>query len=87
MDETTAQIDTETKHHAKKVTVTVDSKPHHVEPGSYVVSAFKQLVHVDASRELDQVVDGAFIPLANDASIEIKGGEVFVSHVPQGGSS
>ncbi len=74
-------------HAAQRVRVTVDSKRHEVRPGEYVVSAFKKLVRVEASRELDQVVDGRFVPLDNNATINIKGGEVFVSHVPQGGSS
>ena len=38
------------------------------------------------SRELDQVMDGRFVPLDNGATIQIMRGEVFVSHVPQGGS-
>lgn len=74
-------------HPPKKVEVTVDGKAHEVRPGTYVVADFKKEVHVDASRELDQVVNGEFITLDNSASIDIKGGEVFVSHVPQGGSS
>ncbi len=74
-------------HPQKKVRVTVDGKPHEVRPGTYVVSEFKKEVKVDPSLELDQVIDGQFVPLDNTASIEIKGGEVFVSHVPQGGSS
>jgi hypothetical protein len=71
----------------KKVSVTVDGKERKVRPGTYKVSEFKEEVKVDASRELDQVIDGQLVPLANDAEVEIKGGEVFVSHVPQGGSS
>ncbi|HTK31245.1 MAG TPA: hypothetical protein VL332_04730 [Candidatus Saccharimonadaceae bacterium] len=74
-------------HPQKKVQVTVDGKPREVRPGTYVVSEFKKEVRVDPSLELDQVIDGQFIPLDNNASIEIKGKEVFVSHVPQGGSS
>ena len=44
-------------------------------------------VGVDETRELDQVTDGEFKPLADQDRITIKGGEIFVSHVPKGGSS
>jgi hypothetical protein len=67
--------------------VTVDGHLHEVPRGEYVVSEFKKLVGVDAARELDEVVHGELKPLDDNARIEIKGGEVFVSHVRTGGSS
>ena len=69
------------------VTVTVDTKPKVVHRGSWIVAEFKKEVGVDETRELDQVIDGEFKPLADKDRITIKGGEVFVSHVPKGGSS
>jgi hypothetical protein len=36
---------------------------------------------------LDEVVRGEFKPLDDNAHIDIKGGEIFVSHVRTGGSS
>ena len=42
---------------------------------------------MDANAALDQVVEGVFQPLEDDQRITLKGGEVFVSHVRQGGSS
>jgi hypothetical protein len=71
----------------KDVSVTVDTVKHEVRRGEYIVSAFKQLVGVDAARELDEVVHGELKPLDDNARIDIKGGEVFVSHVRTGGSS
>lgn len=71
----------------KKVEVTVDGHKREVRPGSWLVADFKREVKVDASLELDQVIDGKFTALDNSATIQIKGHEVFVSHVPQGGSS
>jgi hypothetical protein len=71
----------------KKVTVTVDRKEHQVRPGDYVVSAFKQEVHVDPAKELDQIINGAITPLDDTATITIHGGEVFISHVRTGGAS
>jgi hypothetical protein len=70
-----------------KVEITVDHKPHHVFPGSYVVSTFKEIIHVPNAKVLEQVVTGELKLLADDATIEIKASEVFISHVRTGGSS
>jgi len=69
------------------VTVTVDGAEKRVPRGTYIVSAFKTLVGVDASRELDEVVRGEFKPLDDNATIDIEHHEKFVSHVRTGSSS
>lgn len=69
------------------VTVTVDGIEKRVPQGAYIVSAFKQLVGVDASRALDEVVHGEFKPLDDNATIDIERHEKFVSHVRTGSSS
>ena len=69
------------------VTVTVDGVEKRVPRGAYIVSVFKQLVGVDASRELDEVVHGEFKPLDDNATIDIEHHEKFVSHVRTGSSS
>ena len=74
-------------HPGHEVPVTVDGVKHEVRKGDYIVSQFKKLVGVDAARELDEVVHGEFKPLDDNAHIDIKGGEIFVSHVRTGGSS
>ncbi len=74
-------------HEPETVTVTVDGVEKRVPRGTYIVSAFKQLVGVDASRELDEVVHGEFKPLDDNATIEIEHHEKFVSHVRTGSSS
>ena len=74
-------------HHRKQVAVTVDGHTHKVPEGTYVVSEFKKLVGVDPSKELDEVVHGELKPLDDNQKIHIKGGEVFISHARQGGSS
>lgn len=71
----------------KPIVVTVDGVEKEVPRGTYIVSAFKQLVGVDASRELDQVVGGEFKPLDDNGTIEIEHHEKFVSHVRTGSSS
>lgn len=70
-----------------EVTVTVNGQPMQVHRGSYIVSDFKKKVGVEASQELDQVIDGQFKPLGDNERIVIKGDEVFVSHGRGGGSS
>ena len=89
---TSAQVDEDLKagdHRKgpKLVTVTVDGKPHTVRPGRYIVKDFKRLVGVDPAYQLDEVIDGQFKELKDDAKIHIKGGEVFVSHVRGGAAS
>ena len=79
--ESTVRIGQET------VTVSVDGVEKRVPRGTYIVSAFKQLVGVDASRELDEVVHGEFVPLNDNATIKIEHHEKFVSHVRTGSSS
>ena len=71
----------------KLVTVLVDKEKKLVKPGVYIVADFKLEVGVDASRELDQIINGAIKPLADDAKIEIRGGETFISHRRTGGAS
>ena len=69
------------------VSIMVDSVPRQVHRGSWRVSELKQELGIDPGRVLDLVVDGSFHELPDDSRITIKGGEVFISHVPQGGAS
>jgi len=75
------------RHHPHLVTVTVDARPKQVRPGRYVVSVFKRAVGVDPSYELEELVDGKLVALADGAHIRIRGCESFVSHVKGGSSS
>jgi len=72
---------------AKKVEVTVDNKDRKVRSGEYTVSDFKSEVKVDAAKELEQLINGKYEPLDDAATITIRGGETFLSHVRRGGSS
>jgi hypothetical protein len=74
-------------HRTKEVTVTVDGKSKVIPEGTYVVSAFKSLVGVDPSKELDEVVHGELKPLDDNQKIHVKNGDTFISHARQGGSS
>src|SRR5438067_1921005 len=70
-------------HPEKKVEITVDGKKREIRPGTYELSEFKKLIHVDASRDLDQIVNNEPVPV--QGTVTITGGEIFLSHVPQGG--
>ena len=90
-DITAGQVDQDIKDgdhkKGKLVTVTVDTKPHTVRKGRYIVSEFKRLVGVDPSYQLDEVVNGQFVELKDTEKVSIKGREVFVSHVRGGAAS
>jgi hypothetical protein len=70
-----------------KVEITVDNKSHHVFPGPYIVSTFKEIVHVPATKVLEQAIDGELKLLDDSATIIVSAGEIFFSHVRTGGSS
>jgi hypothetical protein len=90
-DVTTEQMEKDIKDgdhkKGKLVTVTVDTKPHTVRKGRYLVSDFKRLVGVDPTYQLDEVVNGQFVELKDTEKMSIKGGEIFVSHVRGGAAS
>jgi hypothetical protein len=73
--------------HHHLVDINFDGAMRQIEKDKYLVSALKSKLGVPTDYELDLVVDGQFMPLADDAEIKIKGGEVLVSHVRRGGSS
>jgi hypothetical protein len=77
--------DTEIGHQI--VLVTVDRKEQKVRSDTYHVAEFKKLVGVSEELALDQLIDSQFVTLDDESKIDIKGGEVFVSHVRTGSSS
>jgi hypothetical protein len=82
-----AEAEIEEAGHHREVEIKVDGQVKRVPCGTYLVSAFKQLVGVAADRELDIVHHNVFKPLDDNADITIHECEVFVSHVRTGGSS
>jgi predicted ribosome-associated RNA-binding protein Tma20 len=74
-------------HKEHDVKIIVNGDPVFVPKGKYVVSNLKSLIAIPAEYELDLVVNGQFQALEDGADIHIKGGEEFVGHVRQGGSS
>lgn len=60
-----------------RVEVTVNGERHHVFPGPYIVSTFKEIVRVPESDILEESLAGHFKQIGDDAKIDVKGGEAF----------
>jgi hypothetical protein len=73
------------EHH--EVEITIDGDKYHTHRGNNLVEHLRHLGHVPANDILSEFKGGKFVDLANNAHVEICGGEVFASHVQSGGSS
>lgn len=73
--------------HDHLVQVSIDGRHEMFHEGRYLVSDLKIRLGVPADYELDQVIHGEFVPLTDDAFLEIHHKMVFVSHVRRGGAS
>ena len=71
----------------KLVEVTIDNQKKRIQAGTYTVAELKRVLGVDPSRVLDEVLGGEFKELPENGTVDIKGCEIFVSHVRQGQSS
>ena len=70
-----------------QITVTIDGQPKSIRQGHYGVAELKGVLSVPADLELDQVKNGEFIPLDDGDHVNVKEGDVFVSHVRRGAAS
>ena len=81
---------TSTQHHNPEphlVVITINRVPYDIPAGRHTVSALKDWAEIPAADELEKVVDGKLEPLTDEAAVEIKGEEKFLSHPRHGGSS
>jgi hypothetical protein len=69
------------------VTITVNNQPVTIHRGRRTVEEIKQKAGVPLAEDLEQVVDGKLTHLDDSGSVTLKGGEVFLSHVKDSGSS
>ena len=69
------------------VEISINSAKFQVERGNYEVQKVRAIGNVPPNEILSELKGGKFHDLENNAHVEIKGGEVFVSHAPSGGSS
>lgn len=74
-------------HVPKNVTIKINGLDKEIAVGTYSVSELKKIGGVDAGDELVQVIDNKPHRLPNDASVQICGGEVFISHPCRGTSA
>jgi hypothetical protein len=73
--------------HSPEVTITINNKPYEVHRGHQTVIYLKGLGGVPRDYELDELKEGQLVPLNDDATVAIKGGEVFKSNLKVGHSS
>jgi hypothetical protein len=69
------------------VTITINNVPRPIDAGEAAVKELKKLGNVVTGDELVQIVEGEVVALGDNASVCIRGDEVFVSHPRQGGAS
>jgi hypothetical protein len=69
------------------VTITVNGNQYTIHRGHQTVAAIKGAASVPTAFELEQLVAGKLVPLADDGAVTLKGGEVFVAHPRDGASS
>lgn len=71
---------------AAVVKITYNGNPTLIRPGTYTVQQLRQTLKVPANDVLAEFIDGSFKDLTQ-GNITVKGGEIFASHVPQGGAA
>jgi len=74
-------------HHCPTVTIHVNSRDVILHPGHYAIPTLKMVSNVPLTDDLDELVECEFVPLPDDGHVTIRGCEIFVSHVKDGGSA
>ncbi len=70
-----------------KVNITVNDTNYSIHRGRQTVVEIKNAGKVPLNHALEQIIDGQIVPLEDNGSVVIKGGEVFISHIKDGGSA
>lgn len=71
----------------QEVVIRINNVEHKIKRGTYTVSQLKKIGNVKASDEMDALEGHKLTPLDDAATVIIKGGEQFISHVRDGSSS
>jgi hypothetical protein len=74
-------------HDCEHVTIRVNNHPVFLHAGRYEVATLKSVSKVPLAEDLVELVGTKLVPLADDAHVHIRGCEIFISHVKDGGSS
>lgn len=69
------------------MTIKIDNIDYQVHRGRQTVAHLKEIAGISQSYELAELQDGRLVPLADDASVTVKGGEEFKSNLKVGQSS
>ena len=67
--------------------VVVNNQRVYIHVGEYAVATVKKLAGVPLADDLDQLIDSTLKPVCDDATLHLRGCEIFISHVKDGGSS
>lgn len=79
--------DKDNGHGNEAVSISVNGVTKQIHRGSQTVAEIKTLGGVALADDLEQVIDGKLTPLTDEGRVTIKGGEMFVSHPKDSGSS
>lgn len=71
----------------RTVTIIVNNDPHKTTAGKHTVKEIKLLAHVPLADDLEEVIHGKLVPLDDNATVEVKNGDHFISHPKDSGSS
>lgn len=71
----------------RMVEIHINGSPYQISRGKHTVVEIKKLGGVPAAHELEELINGKLVPLADDSSVMIKGCEKFFSHVRDGSSA
>ncbi len=69
------------------VDIQINGVTKQIHRGHQTVVAIKNLGGVPLAYDLEQQIDGKLVLLPDDGTVTIKGGEIFVGHAKDGGSS
>ncbi len=83
-----SSIDNKSDEHRKDlVQVTINDVQKEIHRGRRTVVEIKEVGNIPLNHALEQVINGVLTPLDDNGSVVIKGEEVFVSHIKDGGSA
>jgi hypothetical protein len=74
-------------HGDQTVPIFVNKDQYFVNRGPETVAYIKEVGHVPAADELEELIQGKLEPLADNGTVDVKGGEKFFSHPRTGSSS
>lgn len=70
----------------KTAEITVDDKTHLVEKGNWMVFYFKEYMNIREAYGIRQMIDGEWLQVSNDQSVELVNGARFETEPPVGAS-